>query len=480
MTTTNDAPKPAPNPFSASGLFQSADVWTPMKVAIDGGPGDGKTFAMTEIGRGIWAAEGRKCEVVLMDTERSAKTVIPYFRECGLIEGQNFFISHSRSLLDFQKILKLCIERKSILLIDSVTHFHEAFISAFEDEKKRKVIYPQDALVLKPEWKKGFSKPLVDAECHIIFTGRAAWEYRMEINPDTKKKEFNPTKLKMRGDPELLYEPSYVLFAEQDQRFDGDGNLRAFHLLTVLKDRSRLQQGQIFEFDPRGEWKASENPIWDKVKPVYEFYARGRNPDAPHPAETPMGQLFAKGNADAWFAARRQAEQTVEEIEGTFNQWIPGSGGLEKQLRSVIYAGVFKKRSKLAIAEMDPRQLSEGLDAIDYIARYCAKNYDFLEKLSDSGKYEELNDFVNAEIKKFEEAVAKTVAPELDAPPVEFVEFVEEPAEGELADQLRESLQEAQKKNEPPATAEPALFKETPRGSRLAKGLAAKAASKNP
>src|SRR5690349_13301566 len=105
------------NPFAASGLFVStADVWTPMKIAVDGGPGDGKTFAITEIARAIWAAEGKKGVVVLEDTERSAKSIVPYFRRAGLIENVNFFVSRSRSLLDYEKILAMCVERRAIFM----------------------------------------------------------------------------------------------------------------------------------------------------------------------------------------------------------------------------------------------------------------------------------------------------------------------------------------------------------------------------
>ena len=289
------------NPFAESGLFQSsADVWRPLKVAADGGPGDGKTFAITEIARGIWEAEGKKGIVVLQDTEGSTKDIIPYFEQVGLIEDVNFFSSVSRSLLDYEKILRMCIERRAIFMIDSVTHIAEAYQDAFSREKGRPIIYPQDALILKPEWKRRFSKPLVDAECHVLFTGRAAWEYRMEINEQTGKKEFNPTKLKMRGDPELLYEPDVVLFAEQTQAINEDGDLKPSHWLTVLKDRTRQMQGAQFKFDPTVKWSPDKNPIWESVKPIFDFYSRGKNKTRmPAPAETSMASLFQKGNAEA-------------------------------------------------------------------------------------------------------------------------------------------------------------------------------------
>lgn len=399
----------AANPFTESGLFVStADIWTPMKVAVDGGPGDGKTFAATEIARAIWAAEGKKGVVVLQDTERSAKAVIPYFHRAGLIENVNFFVSRSRSLLDYERILALCIDRRAILMIDSVTHIAEAFQEAFSKEKKRPISYPADALILKPEWKQRFSKPLVEAQCHILFTGRAAWEYRMEINEQTGKKEFNPTKLKMRGDPELLYEPDLVLFAEQTQEIDQHGDVQPHHWLTVLKDRTRLIQGKQFKFDPSEAWTPNKNPIWDAVKPVYEFYTTGAAAQKT-PAETPMGPLFQIGNSEAFWERRRQVDVLLEEIEGVYAQWIPGSGGLEKQLRSMIFHLRFNTSSKSALAERTPAELKQGLDAIEYLSRYVAKNYDHLEKLYEKGEYETTHEFLSVESQRFDKG---EIAPE--------------------------------------------------------------------
>src|SRR5438132_8612331 len=89
-----------PNPFADSGLFQNtADVWTPFKMSFEGFAGGGKTLTMCLIALALWEEEGKKKTVLLQDTERSAKFIVPFFREYGLITGQNFFVTPPRSLI---------------------------------------------------------------------------------------------------------------------------------------------------------------------------------------------------------------------------------------------------------------------------------------------------------------------------------------------------------------------------------------------
>ena len=60
----------APNPFAASGLFVStADIWTPYKMSFEGFAGAGKTLTMCLVALGIWQAQGKQDNVILVDTE---------------------------------------------------------------------------------------------------------------------------------------------------------------------------------------------------------------------------------------------------------------------------------------------------------------------------------------------------------------------------------------------------------------------------
>ncbi|HWP59480.1 MAG TPA: hypothetical protein VNL14_16430 [Candidatus Acidoferrales bacterium] len=391
------------NPFAASGLFvNTADVWTPFKMSFEGFAGAGKSLTMYLMALGIWEEEGKTKTVLLQDTEQSAKFVVPFYREHGLIEGQNLFITASRSLVDFGKILDLAEKHRAILMIDTVTHLYEEMLRQFSIKENRPIKYPGDAMILKPLWKEKFSTPFVNARnCHILFTGRAAWEYTMEVN-EQGKKEFNPTGVKMRGDNETAFEPDLLVLMEREQEVKRDG-VNVFRMATVMKDRSRVLDGKQFRFDPMDTWEAGENRVWDTFKPVYKFLASGSQ-DQKRPTDTPMGPLFQTGNAEAYWARRRQVEILIEEIDGIYNQWMPGSGGLEKQLRSIIFNAQFNTRSKSALAELHPDDLRDGKDVVEHLAKYVAKNFDLLEKMHKDGQYEQINAFVLEEKQRVDQA----------------------------------------------------------------------------
>src|SRR5437867_3527131 len=93
---------PSTNPFAASGLFmKSADVWRPAKICFEGWSKSGKSTTMAQVALGIWIAEERKKNVVVVDTEDASLFFRRIFEPEGLIEGQNLFFTPTRSLTDW-------------------------------------------------------------------------------------------------------------------------------------------------------------------------------------------------------------------------------------------------------------------------------------------------------------------------------------------------------------------------------------------
>lgn len=395
------------NPFAKSGLFVStANVWTPFKMSFEGFAGAGKTLTMCCIALGIWEAEGKTGNIVLVDTERSAKFIVPFFHQFGLIEGKNFFVTHTRSLQRWGEILALAESRRgTIMLTDTVSHVYEEMMIQFERDNGRKVKYPQDAMVIKPMWKEKFSNPFLQASnCHLLFTGRAAWEYTMEQDEDTGKKSFNATGVKMRGDNELAYEPDVVVLMERLQKIGSDG-VETARCATIMKDRSRLIDGQQFifrAFEP-GKDKEGQARVWERFEPVFRLLASGNtNAPAPTEADKTLGPLFQKGQGEAWYQQKLRAERLVEEIKAIFDQWgLGGTGGVEKAVRANLYKMIFDNRTTAALAELSPDELGEGKDVIEYMARFTAKNMEFIEKNFKAGQYETVGEFLNTEKTKY-------------------------------------------------------------------------------
>jgi hypothetical protein len=160
--------------------------------------------------------------------------------------------------------------------------------------------------------------------------------------------------------------------------------------------------------------------VWNCFKPVYQYLASGNAVEKRKiPEPTPMGPLFARGNAEAFWERRRQVDALLEEIDEVYAQWIPGSGGMEKQLRSIIFNVQFNTRSKSALAERSPDELKRGLDVVEYLSRYVAKNFEHVEKMYEKGEYENITEFISQEKTRVDKAGVEpaTVDPEEDKIP---------------------------------------------------------------
>ena len=419
---------PEQNPFAASGLFlNTAAIWSPYKASFEGFAGGGKTFTMCCMAVGIWMAEGGKGNVVLIDTERSSKFIVPFLRQFGLIEGKNFFVTYSRDLQRWGQILKVCEEnRGTIMMTDTVTHIYEQMLVQFEKDNNRRVKYPQDALIIKPMWKEKFAGPFVNASnTHLLFTGRAAWEYTMQKDEDTGKKEFNATGVKMRGDNELAYEPDVVVLMERAQHIDG--RVMVARKATILKDRSRLIDGKEFMFFTEDEDgnklndQQLQSQVWATFEPVYKVLASGNRSEQPQTeSEKAMGPLFVKGSGEQFYAQRLRAERTAEEIAGVYNEWgLGGTGGVEKSVRAILNNLVFGVRSTAALVEEHPDKLAAGVETIDYLSRYTAKNMEFIQQSFKANQFDKIKEFL-AEAKttyEKERYAAKHDHPAIQQPP---------------------------------------------------------------
>ncbi len=418
---TNQQPPPN-NPFMESGFFVStAQIWTPYKMSFEGFGGAGKTLTMCCVALGIWEAEGKKGNVVLVDTERSAKFIAPFFHQFGLIEGKNFFVTHTRSLQRWGEILKMAESvRGTIFLTDTITHIYEEMLIQFERDQGRRVKYPQDAMIIKPMWKEKFSNPFCQAvNTHLMFTGRAAFEYTMQLDEDTQKKTFEATGVKFRGDNELAYETDVVVLMERLQKMTPDG-VETARSATILKDRSRLIDGKQFVFRPfePGKDKQGQMKVWEVFEPVYRLLASGnKNAVLETQADRAMGPLFQKGGGEAFYQQRLRAERTVEEIVGVYSQWgLGGTSGVEKSVRAILNLLVFNSRSTAGLVELHPDVLAAGVETIDHLSRYVAKHMEFVEKSFKASQADKISEFLAEEKKKYQAEREKQIEQDDDIP----------------------------------------------------------------
>lgn len=193
-----------------------------LKLALEGFAGDGKTFTASQIGIGVHKLIKSDKPIALFDTEKAFKALKWKFDEEGIATVVN---DEERSLAALNAAIKWCeAGNADILIIDSITHVWEEFLRAYLNrpdkygkEVKRNRLEFQDWGVLKPQWKELFSTPFVMAKCHIIFTGRAGYEYTDERNEETGKREIFKSGIKMKAETETAFEPDILVLMQKVQ-----------------------------------------------------------------------------------------------------------------------------------------------------------------------------------------------------------------------------------------------------------------------
>ena len=238
-----------------------------LKLALEGFAGDGKTYTASEIAIGVHKLIGSKKPIALFDTERALKALKWKFDDAAI---ESVIEDEERSLLALNQSIKWCEDGNAdILIIDSITHVWEEFLRAYMNRPdkngnptKRNRLEFQDWGVLKPQWKELFSTPFVMAKCHIIFTGRAGYEYTDEKNEDGKR-EIYKSGIKMKAETETAFEPDILVLMQKVTDLISEKKT-IYREAMIVKDRTTQIDGKTFK-----------NPIFENFYPAIKVLLDG-------------------------------------------------------------------------------------------------------------------------------------------------------------------------------------------------------------
>lgn len=341
-----------------------------LKLALEGFAGDGKTYTASEIAIGVHKLIGSKKPIALFDTERALKALKWKFDAAGI---ESVIEDEERSLSALNQSIKWCEDGNAdILIIDSITHVWEEFLRAYMSRPdkqgkpmKRSRLEFQDWGVLKPQWKELFSTPFVMAKCHIIFTGRAGYEYTDEKNEETGKREIFKSGIKMKAETETAFEPDILVLMQKVTDLISDKKT-IYREAMVVKDRTTQIDGQTFK-----------NPTFDNFYPAIKVLLDGTLREV-HGATIP--DTFEEFE-NKYSEIGKQREILVAEIEGSFSLMGLGTGAEDKQKKVWMLNQIYGVNSIEMLTKKSNKDIKEGMEKVKAFAN---KYKDYLNECIDS------------------------------------------------------------------------------------------------
>lgn len=327
-----------------------------LKLALEGFAGDGKTFTASEIGIGIHKLIDSKKPIALFDTEKAFKALKWKFDEAGI---EVVVDDEERSLQALHTAIKWCeAGNADVLIIDSITHVWESFIEAYKNRpdkygnpSKRNRLEFQDWGVVKPQWKELFSTPFVLANCHIIFTGRAGYEYTDEKNEDGKREIFK-SGIKMKAETETAFEPDILVLMQKVTDLLSEKK-SVYREAMVVKDRTTQIDGKTFK-----------NPTFEDFYPAVKVLLDGTLREI-HGAQIP--DTFEEFE-NKYSEAGKERDVMIAEIKGAFELMGLGTGKEDKQVVAWTLGQVYGVNSIEAVEKKGNPLVKKGLSTIKEFA----------------------------------------------------------------------------------------------------------------
>lgn len=340
-------------------FFKFAKITTAkLKCAFMGFQGSGKTWTATDLSIGLVKMmrelrlpEGDK-PIAFADTERSARWVLPQVQAAGLTMAT----VHTRAFSDLCGLVDDAEAGASVLIIDSLTHFWNEFCETYAAQKAEQYhlqtyrLQFQDWAFLKAKWRT-FTDRFVNSNLHIVICGRAGYEYDMEADAETGKKQLEKTGIKFKAEGEMGYEPDLLILMERIMNMQTKADE---HIAHVVKDRSTLLDGKEF------------------VDPTFKDFL-------PHIERLNMGAQTAEISIDTSRTSatsipkeaprdRKALERkiVIDEINDLLMRHdASGTSGAAQKKRSDLLMKHFKTVSKTAIEEvMSGFDLRAGYDSL--------------------------------------------------------------------------------------------------------------------
>ena len=315
-----------------------------IKASFGGFAGSGKSRTASELIKGIYKDLKIDSPLLIIDNEKGSRFLVKFFESAGI----KTYVKETVQIGDVLQAFDLLNSGEiGFLFVDSLSKVWYQYVRDYKALNKKVFMTLQDWGKILPAWQETFSDRFVDLSGNCVFTGRGGYTYDMEVNEETKKKEFSKSGVKMKLAGETPFEPDINVWMELEQEMK-DGKAIVWREAQIMKDRSGLIDGKTFK-----------NPTYKDFQPVVKYLLKIPTGDVA--GETNTTNLSPAENYD-YINRKQEKEKLLDEIKGVFD--LHGLGGTLgkdlKQLKVAIINKVFGTTSMERIQEYDNQVLAEG------------------------------------------------------------------------------------------------------------------------
>ena len=337
----------------------------------------GKTFTMALLAVAVKRHFNLAGPIAMYDTEGGSEYIGPIIKA---LTGESLLVVKSRSLDDLSAVTQESVaEQVAVLLAESMTHVWRNLCDSYLEQVNvrrtaarqapRRNLEFQDWGPLKGIWNGRWSDLYLNAPLHILIAGRAGYEYDMQENEETHKKELIKTGVKMKTEGEFGFEPSLLVEMERESAPDGRGGFVVKRRATVIGDRFGVidaKTGLFGDDDPSTPLTAEQmlERVFDFFRPHVELL----RPGTPHAPSDTTSRTETGADLDGdtdWAHERRTRVILCEEIAGALVKYgLDGQSAEAKRGRLELLESVFGTRSWTAVESTPSDRLRDGLATI--------------------------------------------------------------------------------------------------------------------
>jgi hypothetical protein len=275
--------------------------------------------------------------------------------------GMNPVGVRSRSFKELMEFGRACVdEGVSIAIVDSISHpwreLCDSYLQQLNEKRRQKNLYPLQKLefqhwsAVKSTWQE-WSDFYLNSALHIIIAGRAGFEYDMEKNDETGRKELVKTGVKMKVEGEFGFEPSLLVEMEREQAPDNKGGFVLKRKATILGDRFN----QI-------DAKECYDPTFEFFLPHVQRLRPGTHAPVDTSTKTDTG-ADDEGNVE-WTREKKARTILSEEAQGLITSVYPGQSAEDKKAKVNLIHKIFGTRSWTAVENMNAEQLRPCIETL--------------------------------------------------------------------------------------------------------------------